>query len=465
MRTGRLVGAVLCMFVMAAAAWSQDKTTDGTAEKPATVNPGSKPAVLKKPKEPPKQFIPIAAYWTGPYAAGGSAFGDGMADYYRMLNLRDGGINGVKLAWEKCETAYKVDRVVACYERLKNKGATGAPFFHPLSTDATYALLERGQADQIPIITIGYGRADGSDGRIFPYLFPAITSFWSQSTAKIRYIGQLAGGMDKLRGMKIANVHHDSAYGKETIPVLEEQAKKYGFEFRNFPVAHPGLDQKSIWLHVARQYKPDYVILRGWGVMNPTALKEAQRVKFPADHIVGVWWSGSEEDVIPAGPAAKGYRAAGFHAAGTDFPVIKDMIKYLYDEGKGDMDPRRVGTIYFNRAVAMGILGAEAIRDAMALVGENRPVTGPEVQAALEQLTIDRARLVKLGAVGLLPEINITCRNHGGGSPVKFLQWDGDKWVEDTDWIETDQSIVRPMVEESAAGYAREKGITPRTCR
>ncbi len=248
MRGGRFLGAILCVCAMTMSATAQDKAAKAVADslprKPAAAGSETGSPAQKKPKEPPKQFIPIAAYWTGPYAAGGSAFGDGMADYYRMLNLRDGGINGVKLEWEKCETAYKVDRVVACYERLKKKGATGAPFFHPLSTDATYALFERGQADQIPIITIGYGRADGSDGQVFPYLFPAITSFWSQSTAKIRYIGQLAGGMDKLKGMKIANVHHDSAYGKETIPVLEQQAKKYGFEFRNFPVAHPGLDQK-----------------------------------------------------------------------------------------------------------------------------------------------------------------------------------------------------------------------------
>jgi branched-chain amino acid transport system substrate-binding protein len=33
-----------------------------------------------------------------------------------------------------------------------------------------------------------------------------------------------------------------------------------------------------------------------------------------------------------------------------------------------------------------------------------------------------------------------------------------------TDWIESDQAIVRPMVEASAAQYAKEKGITPRDC-
>lgn len=444
---------------------AQNQTEASPApEKPAPGKPESQKPAAQKPAPPPTQFIPIAAYWTGPYAAGGSAFGDGMADYYRLLNKRDGGINGVRLRWEKCETAYKAERVAACYEKLKKASASGLPFFHPLSTDATYALVEQGRADQVPIITMGYGRADGSDGRVFPYLFPVITSYWSQSTSEIRFIGQLEGGMEKLAGLKIANVHHDSAYGKETIPVLERQAQKYGFEFRNFPVAHPGLDQKSIWLQVARQYKPDYVILRGWGVMNPMALKEARRVKFPASKVIGSWWSGSEEDVIPAGPAAKDYYAAGYQSAGADYPVIQDMLQHVYDQGEGDMDPRRVGSIYFNRAVAMAIVGTEAIRDAMRMVGENRPVTGAEVQAALEQLTLDEARLAKLGAVGLLPEIRLSCRNHGGDSPLKFLQWNGSAWTEATDWIETDQSIVRPMAESSAAAYANENGITPRIC-
>ena len=414
--------------------------------------------------EPGEQFIPIAAYWTGPYAAGGTAFGDGMADYYDFLNIRDGGINGVKLTYKRCDTAYKVDRIVDCYEKLKAQGPTGAPFFHPFSTDGTYAIFERAEADRIPVISMGYGRADAADGRYFPYLFPLLTSYWSQSTALVRFIGQLEGGLDELKGLKIAVLHHDSVYGRETLPVLETQARKYGFEFKPFAVGHPGLDQKAVWLQIARQYKPDYVLLRGWGVMNPTALKEASRVGFPAEKIIGVWWSGSEEDTRPAGAAAEGYYAAGFHGAGTDFPVIKWMIEHLYSRGKGAVDEARVGTIYVNRAIAMAIVGAEAIRDAMKMVGENRPVTGEEVQAALEQLTFDRERLERLGAVGLLPEFSITCADHEGGAPVRFMQWKDDAWTSASDWIETDQSIVRPMVEKSAAAYGAEKGIEPRDC-
>ncbi|MEK9776502.1 MAG: ABC transporter substrate-binding protein, partial [Quisquiliibacterium sp.] len=176
-----------------------------------------------------EQFVPVNAYWVGPYAPGGSGIMGGMVDYFKMLNARDGGINGVKLTWEKCETEYNNARGVECYERSKGKGPTGATLIHPLSTGITYSLIDKGTADKIPIVSIGYGRTDAADGRVFPYVFPLITTYWSQSTAKIKFIGQKEGGMDKLKGKKIVNLYHESAYGKETIPILDLQAKKYGF--------------------------------------------------------------------------------------------------------------------------------------------------------------------------------------------------------------------------------------------
>jgi branched-chain amino acid transport system substrate-binding protein len=409
-------------------------------------------------------FIPVASYWTGAYGAAGSAFGAGMIDYYKLLNMRDGGINGVKIFWEKCETNYQNDRILECYERMKNRGP-GASLFHPLSTGGAYSVFERAQADKIPVLTIGYGRTDASDGRVFPYLFPMVTNYWAQATAIVRFIGQQEGGLEKLKGKKIANVYIDVASGREAIPVLQKQAEQYGFEIKEFPVAAPGLDQKAVWLQIARQFKPDYVILYGWGVMNPTAMKEAQRVGYPRDKMVGWWWSGAEEDTQPAGDAANGFIAAGFHPAGTEFPVIQEILKTVYAKGEGELPQERVGSIYYNRAVLMAIITTEAIRDAMAMTGEKRPPTGQEVQKALEKFVMDDARLAKLGATGLVPPFKLSCKDHEGGGPVKFQQWKGDKWAPVSDWVKTDQALVRPMIEASAAAYAKEKGVTPRDCR
>ena len=52
-----------------------------------------------------EQFIPILSYRVGPYAAGGSGFYGGAIDYFNLINAR-GGLNGVKISWEECETEY-----------------------------------------------------------------------------------------------------------------------------------------------------------------------------------------------------------------------------------------------------------------------------------------------------------------------------------------------------------------------
>ena len=82
-------------------------------------------------------------YWVGPYAPGGSGIFGGFIDYVNMINARDGGVNGVKLTYEKCETEYNNARGVECYERQKKKGPTGATLVHPLSTGITYSLIDK----------------------------------------------------------------------------------------------------------------------------------------------------------------------------------------------------------------------------------------------------------------------------------------------------------------------------------
>ena len=123
-----------------------------------------------------EQFVPANFYWVGPYAPGGSGFGGGIIDYMQMLNERDGGINGVKLTWEKCETEYNNARGVECYERLNKHSPTGATVVHPLSTGITDSLIYKATADHIPLISMGYGRTSAADGRVFPYVFPLITT-------------------------------------------------------------------------------------------------------------------------------------------------------------------------------------------------------------------------------------------------------------------------------------------------
>ncbi|MBI1206120.1 MAG: ABC transporter substrate-binding protein [Azospirillum sp.] len=410
------------------------------------------------------QFVGLMPYRTGPYAPNGIPFADGVADYLQLINVRDGGINGVPISTEECDTSYNTDRGVECYERLKNKGATGSAAFIPLSTGITYALIERAAVDKVPLLTTGYGRTAGGDGRVFPYVFTLPDSYWSGADVAITYVAQQMGGFDKLKGKKIAFVYHDSPYGKEPIPVFEALAAKYGFQLSNFPVAHPGLEQKAVWLRIGRQLRPDWTIMWGWGVMNSTAIKEAAAVGYNMEHFLGVWWSGAEPDVIPAGDAAKGYKALAFHAPGADFKVIQDVEKFLYAAGKGTGDKNNVGTVLYNRGIFNSVVLVEAIRNAMNKFG-NKPMTGEQIQWGFENLDMTSEKLASLGLAGFMQPFKITCADHEASVPVRVQQWDGKQWTFVSDWIQPDRSLIRPMIEAAAEQYAKEKNITPRDCK
>src|SRR2546425_7337288 len=113
-------------------------------------------------------FVPLLVYRTGAYAPSGIPIANGFVDYFSLLNERDGGINGVKLAWEECETQYDTKQGVECYERLKGKGPTGAVVVNPYSTGISYQLIPKAPVDKTPILSMGYGMSASSDGRWFP---------------------------------------------------------------------------------------------------------------------------------------------------------------------------------------------------------------------------------------------------------------------------------------------------------
>jgi len=282
------------------------------------------------------------------------------------------------------------------------------------------------------------------------------------NTAKLRFIGQRIGGMDQLKGLKIANVYIDNDSGRGTLPILDAQATQYGFTVQHLAVQLPGLDQKATWLRV-KVAQPDWVILRTFGVMTSTALQEAAQVGFPRDKIVGTWTTCSEQDVVPAGEAAMGVICASFLGTGKHFPLIQGILRYVYARSKEPGPEGDIGTMQWNMGVMDGVLVAEAIRTAMRHFG-NQPLTGAQVQWGLDHLTLTTASLKALGAEGLFPPITLSCRDHEGGGGVKFKQWDGKQWNAITDWIAPDQALVRPLVEASAAKYAQGKGITPRDC-
>jgi branched-chain amino acid transport system substrate-binding protein len=414
------------------------------------------PAAYAQAKE---QFFPLLVYRTGPYSPNGTPWANGKQDYIKMINARDGGINGVKITFEECETGYATDKGVECYERLKGKTNT---LVDPQSTGITFALTEKAPGDKIPLITLGYGLAASQDGGVFKWNFPLMGSYWTGADMLVQHIGKKEGGLDKLKGKKIALVYHDSPFGKEPIPLLQERAKMHGFDLQLIPVTAPGVEQKSAWLQV-RQSRPDFVMLWGWGVMNSTALKEAQATGYPRDKMYGVWWAGAEPDVKDVGDGAKGYNALNLNTSGQQPKVIQDILKLVHDKGQGTGPKDEVGSVLYTRGLIIQMLGIEAVRRAQERFGKGKVMTSEQVRWGLENLALDQKKLDALGFSGVMRPLSTSCQDHMGSTWARVHTWDGAKWSFTSDWLQADEQILKPMVRAAADKYASDKKLTRRT--
>ncbi len=394
-------------------------------------------------------YVPSLSYRTGPYAGGGTPIANGFADYFNMLNARDGGIGGLKVVVEECETGYNAQKGVECYEATKGKGAL---VYNPYSTGITLQLIPKAPVDKIPVLSMGYGLSAAARGETFPWTFTYPTSYWSQMSSILKYIDANGG----LKGKKIGYIYLVSGYGKEPIPILESLAKTIGFDVVQFPVAGKEMqNQSSQWLNV-RKEKPDWMIMWGWGAMNATAIKEAAKIRFPMDRFIGNWWAAAHADLNPVGAAGKGYLGANFSGVGTNFPALQDVLKLVVDAGKSQAKKEDVGNVLYNRGLFNAVIVAEAISTAQKMTGK-KSITGSDMRVGLENFNLSEARLKELGLEGFTGAIKGDCVDHEGGGSIFIQQWDGSDWKRVSDLIPPMSDLVGPMLDAAAAKYVADK--------
>ena len=395
-------------------------------------------------------YMPSMTYRTGPFAGGGTPFADGYADYFNMLNERDGGINGVKIVVDECETAYNTQKGVECYESTKGNGALA---YSPLSTGITLALIPKAPVDEIPIFSMGYGLSAAAAGEQFPWTFVYPASYWNQLSSILKYIDSNGGIKDK----KIGFIYLDAGYGKEPIPLLDQLSESMGFSVAKFPVGVKEMqNQGSQWLNV-RKERPDWMIMWGWGAMNPTAIKEAAKIRFPLDRFIGNWWAGSHNDLKAVGAAGKGYLAANFSGIGQDYPAVQDILTHVVEKGMSKVaSADDVGNVLYNRGMFNAVVLAEAIRVAQDQTGKS-VITGADMRDGLEAINLTEERLTELGLPGFTGEVKGSCSDHEGGGSVFIQQWTGSDWEKVSDLIAPMTDVVRPMLEEAAEAYVSDK--------
>ena len=401
--------------------------------------------------------FPSLSYRTGPYAAGGIPFADGYADYFTLLNERDGGIGGVMTKVPECETGYNTEKGVECYESTKGEGAL---VYQPLSTGITYQLIPKVTADGIPLHTMGYGRTSAANGKVFSNVFNYPANYWNGASVAINHLLDTNGG--DIKGKKVALVYHNSAYGKEPIRTLEELSAKHGYELSLLPVDHPGQEQKSQWLQIRRD-KPDYVIMYGWGVMNQVAIQEAANIRFPMENFIGIWWSGAEHDVTPAGAAANGYKSVTFHNVGSDFPIFEDIKTHVVDKGLAAGAGDQIGTVLYNRGMYAAMLAAEAAKKAQELHGTAQ-ITPAMMRDGMEALEITEEGMTALGMPNFGPSFKVSCENHGGPGLGGITQWNAadKKWSLISDFGPSDMDVILPLITADSEAFAAENNIEQR---
>jgi branched-chain amino acid transport system substrate-binding protein len=409
-----------------------------------------------------QQFIPLLVYRTGQFAPLGVPWADGKEDYLKLINARDSGINGVKLSFEECETAYDAAKGVECYERLKGKDG-GAAGFDPQSTGITFALTDKAFNDKISIETMGYGLSQSVEGNVFEWNFPLLGTYWTAADSIIQHLMKKESG--SLKGKKIALVYHDSPYGKEPIPLLQKRAAKEGFDLSLFPVTPPGAEQKSTWLQI-RQQKPDYILLWTAGVMTAAAIREAQASAYPREKIYSIWWGGSDHDVKDLGAGAIGYNTITIHNSAAHDKVHDEVKKYVYDKGQGTAaDLAELGVMAHTRGMMISMLQVEAIRAAQEKYGKGKVMTPEQVRWGFEHLDLSSERLKALGFGEIMRPVKTSCVNHMGTDWAKIVQWNGTKWEPKSDWYQADPAMITPLVDEYAMKYAKDKNIKIRSCQ
>lgn len=418
-----------------------------------------------------EQYLAIPSIRVGPYNAMGTGYFGGIIDYINYMNIKHGGVDGVKLTYQECETEYNAARSVECYHRLlTNDKGQKTLVWDVYGTPLAYAVIGRVAADNVVLAQAGYGRTDAADGRVWPWVFGVHSNYWSQIGMKLNWIQQQEGGIDKMKGKTIVHLHIDTAYGREPLPAMRQIAKDWGVKLVEIPIAPPGLEQQAQWLQI-RRLQADWVTFWGAGAgMSGTALTTAQRIGFPRERIIFVTFGGAEEDMIAGGAAAKGTHVVGHVAPGADFPLIADIKKTLYEggAGKGNMqNPDRVGTIYYNRGVVAAVNWIEAIRIAQKDNNKvGKAITGKEFRDGYEKLDFtSKAKREEYGIDGMIPPFKVSCRDHEGAGKFLMMQWDGNKFQIVHDWMGTqDPKLIRQLIEDSAAKYADENGVTPRDC-
>lgn len=360
-------------------------------------------------------------------------------DYADLLNSR-GGLEGHPIEINVQDHGNEPQRGIDCYERLKRDGVMVFDFF---STPVSRAVLPRIINDGNILVQPLVGRGDAVDGEVFKNVFPLAPTYWGQAANIISYIKKQAGG--NLQGKKVAFLYLDTPFGREPMPVFEALKRIERFEFQSFGIPVPGTDQSAAFTQL-RRFQPDWVVTWSFSPLNPISFREMQRHGIPIEKMITVNWI-NEVDINNFGAAAaKGLKRSTVVTGGAEHPLVKDILRELYDKGKGNGDRKMVADSYYNTGLAVYSTVFEGVGQAIKRQGW--PLTPEKIRQGMYGIK-------NFDAKGFMAPVTITPKDHGGGGKTRIDMWDGSKWVAQTDWFADYTGLVWTLVKANSADFTK----------
>jgi branched-chain amino acid transport system substrate-binding protein len=373
------------------------------------------------------------------YVAAVPQVAQAVKDYADLLNSR-GGLHGHPIEINVQDHGNEPQRGIDCYERLKRDGVMVFDFF---STPVSRAVLPRIAQDGNILVQPLVGRGDAVDGEVFKNVFPLAPTYWGQAANIISYIKKQAGG--NLQGKKVAFLYLDTPFGREPMPIFEALKRIERFEFQSFGIPVPGTDQSAAFTQL-RRFQPDWVVTWSFSPLNPISFREMQRNGIPIEKMITVNWI-NEVDINNFGAAAaKGLKRSTVVTGGAEHPLVKDILRELYDKGKGNGDRKMVADSYYNTGLAVYSTVFEGVGQAIKRQGW--PLTPEKIRQGMYGIK-------NFDAKGFMAPVTITPKDHGGGGKTRIDMWDGSKWVAQTDWFADYTGLVWTMVKANSADFTK----------
>jgi branched-chain amino acid transport system substrate-binding protein len=373
------------------------------------------------------------------YVAAVPQLAQAVKDYADVLNAK-GGLEGHPIEINVQDHGNEPQRGIDCYERLKRDGTMIFDFF---STPVSRAVLPRIMQDGNILVQPLVGRGDAVDGEVFKNVFPLAPTYWGQAANIISYIKKQAGG--NLQNKRVAFLYLDTPFGREPMPVFEALKRIERFNFETFPIPVPGTDQSAAFTQL-RRFQPDWVITWSFSPLKPNSFREMQRNGNPIEKKITVNRI-NEVDINNFGAAAaRGLKRSTVVIGGAEHPLVRDIIRELYDKGKGNGDRKMVADSYYNTGLAVYSTVFEGVRQAIKTQGW--PLTPEKVRQGMYGIK-------NFDAKGFMAPVTITPKDHGGGGKTRIDMWDGSKWVAQTDWFADYTGLVGTLVKANSADYAK----------